>query len=218
MAAKGRTGLYLNPDKAVCCAWTRNPRPGAGTQGAGAALRPGIPEKRSHDYIRHGTTALFAALEAHRQGHRRLLPPARHEEFLAFLKQVARAYRGHCTSSAITTARTPPRRTRLAGRHPGSLALHADVRVVLNMAEVFFSIITRQAIRRGSFTSVKDLIAAIEAFIDGWNDRCHPLPGPRPPTRYSRSAASKRTRPPSCPGLDANAGRVNHVHVSPGGG
>ena len=45
----------------------------------------------------------------------------------------------------------------------------------LNMAEVFFSIITRQAIRRGSFTSVQDLIAAIEAFIDGWNDRCHPF-------------------------------------------
>ena len=45
----------------------------------------------------------------------------------------------------------------------------------LNMAEVFFSIITRQAIRRGSFTSVADLIAAIEAFIDGWNDRCHPF-------------------------------------------
>jgi hypothetical protein len=45
----------------------------------------------------------------------------------------------------------------------------------LNMAEVFFSIITRQAIRRGSVTSVKDLTAAIEAFIDGWNDRCHPF-------------------------------------------
>jgi len=35
--------------------------------------------------------------------------------------------------------------------------------------------ITRQAIGRGSFTSVKDLIAAIGAFIDGWNDRCHPF-------------------------------------------
>ena len=45
----------------------------------------------------------------------------------------------------------------------------------LNMVEIFFSIITRQAIRRGSFTSVKDLIAAIQAFIDGWNDRCHPF-------------------------------------------
>jgi hypothetical protein len=43
------------------------------------------------------------------------------------------------------------------------------------MVEIFFSIITRQAIRRGTFTSVKDLIAAIETFIDGWNDRSHPF-------------------------------------------
>jgi hypothetical protein len=57
------------------------------------------------------------------------------------------------------------------------------------MAEVFFSFITWQAIRRGSFTSVKDLIGAIEAFIDGWNDRCHPFTRTKTPTRYSRSAA-----------------------------
>jgi hypothetical protein len=45
----------------------------------------------------------------------------------------------------------------------------------LNMVEIFFGIITRQAIRRGTFTSVKDLIAAIGIFIDGWNDRCEPF-------------------------------------------
>jgi transposase len=45
----------------------------------------------------------------------------------------------------------------------------------LNMVEIFFSIITRQAIRRGSFGSVKELIAAIARFIDGWNERCHPF-------------------------------------------
>ena len=45
----------------------------------------------------------------------------------------------------------------------------------LNMVEIFFGIITRQAIRRGTFTSVKDLIAAIETYIDGWNERCHPF-------------------------------------------
>ena len=45
----------------------------------------------------------------------------------------------------------------------------------LNMVEIFFSIITRQAIRRGTFTSVKDLIGAIETFIDGWNERCEPF-------------------------------------------
>ncbi len=45
----------------------------------------------------------------------------------------------------------------------------------LNMVEVFFGIITRQAIRRGSFRSVKDLTAAIAAFIDAYNDRCTPF-------------------------------------------
>jgi DDE superfamily endonuclease len=45
----------------------------------------------------------------------------------------------------------------------------------LNMVEIFFGIITCQAIRRGTFRSVKDLIAAIETFIDGWNDRCEPF-------------------------------------------
>jgi hypothetical protein len=46
---------------------------------------------------------------------------------------------------------------------------------VAELVEVFFAIITRQAIRRGGFTSVKDLIAAIQNFIDGWNDHCHPF-------------------------------------------
>jgi hypothetical protein len=48
----------------------------------------------------------------------------------------------------------------------------------LNM-EIFFSIVTRQAIRRGTFTSVKDPIAAIDAFIDGRNERCRPVGIPR---------------------------------------
>jgi hypothetical protein len=42
-------------------------------------------------------------------------------------------------------------------------------------AEIFFGIITRQAIRRGTFNSVDDLIESITAFINGWNDRCHPF-------------------------------------------
>jgi hypothetical protein len=43
------------------------------------------------------------------------------------------------------------------------------------MAETFFGIITRQAIRRGTFTSVKDLTSAIRRFTDGWNDGCQPF-------------------------------------------
>ena len=45
----------------------------------------------------------------------------------------------------------------------------------LNLVECFFSIITRQAIRRGTYTSVADLTAAIEAYIDGWNEQAHPF-------------------------------------------
>ncbi len=56
----------------------------------------------------------------------------------------------------------------------------------LNLVEVWFAIIDRQAIRRGVFGSVKDLNAKIRAFIDGWNDRPTPSSGPRPPTRSSR--------------------------------
>jgi hypothetical protein len=43
------------------------------------------------------------------------------------------------------------------------------------MVGIFFGIITRQAIRRGTLTSVKDLITAIENYIDGWNERCQPF-------------------------------------------
>jgi len=45
----------------------------------------------------------------------------------------------------------------------------------LNLVEVWFGIIERQAIHRGTFGSVKDLNAKIRAFVDGWNDRCHPF-------------------------------------------
>src|SRR5436190_1122191 len=105
-------------------------------------------------------------------------PRHRHEEFLAFLRQAARAYprrKLHIVLDNYGTHTHPDVRAWLA-RHPRA-ALHftPTSRSWLNMVEIFFSIITRQAIRRGSFTSVKDLIAAIENFIDGWNDRCHPF-------------------------------------------
>lgn len=50
----------------------------------------------------------------------------------------------------------------------------------LNLVEVFFGIITRQAIRRGSFDSVRELVTAIREFITGWNDRCPPFVWTKP--------------------------------------
>jgi hypothetical protein len=54
----------------------------------------------------------------------------------------------------------------------------------LNLVEVFFGI-TGQAIRRGSFASVKQLVTAIRTFSEGWNGRCHPFTWPRQPMRFS---------------------------------
>ena len=129
------TGLYLNPpDKAVVLCVDEKPQTQALERKAPVLpLRPGVPEKRSHDYIRHGTTSLFAALEAATgMVTSACYPQHRHEEFLTFLRQVAKAYpRGSCTWPTTTTARTP---TRTCGPGwtgtPGSPALHADVGVV----------------------------------------------------------------------------------------
>jgi hypothetical protein len=63
----------------------------------------------------------------------------------------------------------------------------------MNMVEIFFGIISRQAIRRGTFASVTDLIGAIRTFIDGYNERCRPF-------RWAKTAAdilTKATHSPS---------------------
>jgi hypothetical protein len=88
-------GLYLSPpDKAVVLCVDEKPQTQALERAAPVLpLRPGIPEKRSHDYIRHGTTTLFAALEiATGKITDACYPRHRHEEFGKFLRQVAAAY------------------------------------------------------------------------------------------------------------------------------
>ena len=142
-------------------------------------IRPGIPEKQTHDYIRHGTTTLFAALEvATGRVTDACFPRHRHQEFLRFLKQVAKAYprrKLHIVCDNYATHKHPNVQAWLDRNPRITLHFTPTSGSWLNMVEIFFSIITRQAIRRGSFTSVKDLITAIRAFIDGWNDRCEPF-------------------------------------------
>ncbi len=65
---------------------------------------------------------------------------------------------------------------RLAGSQPAHpCALHTDVGILDDLVEVWFGIIERQAIHRGTFRSVRELNTRIRSFIDGWNDRCHPF-------------------------------------------
>src|SRR2546425_2811544 len=99
-------------------------------------------------------------------------------EFLDFMKKVARAYPRrelHVVCDNYHTHKHDEINGWLT-RHP-RITLHFTPTSGswLNMVEVFFSIITRQAIRRGTFRSVRELTEAIRGFIDGWNDRRHPF-------------------------------------------
>ena len=88
-------GLYLNPpDKAVVLCVDEKTQVQALQRTAPILpMRPGLPEKATHDYIRHGTTTLFAALEvATGKVTDACMQRHRHQEFLRFLKQVAEAY------------------------------------------------------------------------------------------------------------------------------
>jgi transposase len=174
-------GLYLNPpegavvlsvdEKSQCQALDR-------TQPV-LPMRPGIPAQMSHDYIRHGVTCLFAALEvATGKVLDACYPRHRHQEFLRFLKKVAAAYPGqdlHIVLDNYGTHKHPRVREWLEKNPRVTLHFTPVSCSWLNMVEIFFGIITRQAIRRGTFTSVRELIAAIGRFIDGWNERCEPF-------------------------------------------
>jgi transposase len=174
-------GLYLNPpDKAVVLSIDEKSQVQALDRTAPILpMRPGLPERATHDYVRHGTTTLFAALEvATGKVTDACYPRHRHEEFLRFLKQVATAYprvKLHIVCDNYATHKHPAVQAWLAKNPRITMHFTPTSGSWLNMIEIFFGIITRQAIRRGSFTSVKDLIAAIETFIDGWNDRCQPF-------------------------------------------
>ena len=143
----------------------------------GLYLNP--PEKATHDYKRNGTTTLFAALEV-ATGKVTDHCYDRHgkAEFLDFLRKVAKAYprrRLHVVVDNYHTHKHPEINTWLAKNPRVTLHFTPTSGSWLNLVEVFFGIITRQAIRGGSFDSVTELVTAIGCFITGWNDRCQPF-------------------------------------------
>ncbi len=150
-------------------------------------MQEGRIERRSHDYYRHGTSTLFAALDiATGQVTAALKPRHRHQEFLAFLRQIERTYRHAVDQDGVPVELHLVMDNYAAHKHTNVQAWLADnPRFVvhftpthaswMNLVEVWFGIVERQAIRRGVFKSVQDLNAKIRAFIDGWNDRSHPF-------------------------------------------
>lgn len=174
-------GLYLNPpEKAVVlCVDEKSQIQALNRTAPILPLREGLPEKATHDYKRNGTTTLFAALEV-ATGKVTNQCYDRHgkAEFGDFLKKVAKAYprqRLHVVVDNYHTHKHPEITAWLARNPRVTLHFTPTSGSWLNLVEVFFGIITRQAIRRGSFDSVQELVATITGFIDGWNDRCHPF-------------------------------------------
>ena len=192
-------GLYLAPpqDAVVLCVDEKSQIQALDRTAPILPLQPGLAERRSHDYIRHGTSTLFAALEiATGQVTGAVKPRHRNQEFLAFLKQVAKAYPDQQLHLVMDNY--------AAHKHPNVQAwLAANPRVVchftpthaswMNLVEVWFSLIERQAIHRGSFGSVKDLNAKIRTYINGWNERCHPFVWTKTADHILKKANRKQT-------------------------
>jgi transposase len=177
-------GLYLAPpdNAVVVCVDEKSQIQALDRTAPPLPLRPGLPARRTHDYIRHGTTTLFAALETAtgKITADACYPRHRHQEFLKFLKKVAAAHPAtdlHVVLDNYGTHKHPEIRRWLARPENQRIILHFTPTSCswLNMAEIFFGIITRQAIRRGSFRSVRELTTAIGRFIDACNDRCQPF-------------------------------------------
>jgi len=174
-------GLYLDPPRnaIVLCVDEKSQIQALDRTAPILPVRPGLPEKATHDYKRNGTTTLFAALEV---ATGRVTDECydRHgkAEFLDFLTKVARAYPRrdlHVVVDNYHTHKHDDINAWLAKNPRITLHFTPTSGSWLNLVEVFFGIITRQAIRRGSFDSVKELITAIRTFIEGWNDRAHPF-------------------------------------------
>ena len=192
-------GLYLDPPEraiVVCVDEKAQVQALERTQ-PGLPVRPGQAPRRTHDYVRHGTTTLFAALEvATGKVVDQCFEQHRHAEFLAFLQRVARAWPRRQLHLVLDNYGTHTHATVTAwlARHP-RIHLHFTPTSAswMNLVEVFFAIITRQAIRRGSFASVSDLVASIRRFVDGWNQRCQPFVWVKDADDIMVNATRKRT-------------------------
>lgn len=142
-------------------------------------MKPHQVERRTHDYKRHGTTTLFAALDV-ASGEVTGACYANHRaaEFLSFLKLLVRTYPRrhlHLIVDNASSHKTPEVQEWLRRHRRVHLHFTPTGSSWLNQVETWFSILSRRAIRRGVFSSVAALIDVIQRFLDGWNDCCKPF-------------------------------------------
>jgi len=173
-------GLYLDPpDRAlVLCVDEKSQIQALDRTAPILPLRPGLPERQTHDYKRHGTTTLFAAFNIlNGKVIGSCLPRHRGKEFVKFLNQVEKEvppdldvhivldnYSTH-KSAAVQRWLKPKKRRRFYFHFTPTSSSW------LNQVERFFALITDRMIRRGTFRSVEELERAIYAWLAAWNNQ-----------------------------------------------
>ena len=175
-------GLYLNPPEAavVLCVDEKAQIQALDRSAPVLPLMPGVPERRSHDYIRYGTTNLYAALDlASGQVLEQMTPRHRAEEFRRFLTLIDKSVPAHLDVHVVLdNSSTHKTRSiqRWLLRHPRfTLHFTPTYSSWLNLVERWFAELTTKWIKRGSHRSVRDLIASIRTWITNWNDNPTPF-------------------------------------------
>jgi len=169
-------GLYVNPPEGalVLCVDEKSQIQALDRTQPVLPLRPGLPERRTHDYVRHGTTNLYAALDV-ASGHviADLTDRHRAQEFRSFLNLINRSVPDdldvHVVVDNSSTHKTPEIRRWLL-RHPRfTLHFTPTYSSWLNLVERWFAELTNKWLRRGTHRSTKELESAIADWIDNWN-------------------------------------------------
>jgi transposase len=170
-------GLYLNPPEAavVLCVDEKAQIQALDRSAPVLPLLPGVVERRSHDYVRNGTTNLYAALDlASGKVIAEMTPRHRAEEFRRFLNLIDKSVPAHLDVHLVldnsSTHKTPSIQRWLV-RHP-RFRLHFTPTYSswLNLVERWFAELTTKWIKRGTHRSVRDLVASIRTWIANWND------------------------------------------------
>ena len=174
-------GLYLNPPEhaLVLCVDEKSQVQALERTQPLLPMGLGYVEGVTHDYVRHGTTTLFAALNiANGTVISQCKARHRHQEFLSFLRHIEANVPPeldvHLICDNYATHKHPRVRSWLARRRRFHVHFTPTYSSWLNQVERWFALITNQAIRRGSFDSVNELKRQINAFVDNYNQ--HPKP------------------------------------------
>jgi transposase len=174
-------GLYLNPPDAalVLCVDEKSQIQALDRTAPVLPLRPGLPERATHDYVRNGTTNLYAALDmASGKVIANMTERHRAQEFRTFLNLINRSVPEnldvHLVIDNVSTHKTQEIHRWLV-RHPRfHLHFTPTYSSWMNMVERWFAELTEKWLRRGTHRSTKELEASITDWIDRWNDDPRP--------------------------------------------